>query len=242
MPLFHTATCGLSVGPGPWAEHRRAALPYRARGCARRHLCAVTGAPACQRFPGRELPSPMLTARQPDELSVSSNSPHSSHSTAPPGRSHCFTFHWVLLLYSALDAYLSSFHLAHGSHAIWQTALLRLFLLNTEGPLEGYAGWQGRTMVTLRPGSRECSGSLWALLTVGESTFISWLWPPFSLLLELCFCALPSSFLEEHHLNPLQVWACRCGQTWQGGSQLWWNAGRTGNTTDRVVSMLRSAL
>lgn len=97
------------MGPGLGAERRRADLPYRARGCAGRHLCAVTGAPACQRFPGRELPSPMLTARQPDELSVSSNSPHSSHSTPPPGRSHCFTSHWALLLYSALDAYLSSF-------------------------------------------------------------------------------------------------------------------------------------
>lgn len=109
MPPLSTTICGLSVRLGLRAECRRVDLPYRTRGCARRHLCAVTGAPACQRFPGRELPSPMLTARQPDELSVSSNSPHSSHSAPPPGRSHCFTFHWALLLYSALDAYLSSF-------------------------------------------------------------------------------------------------------------------------------------
>lgn len=71
-------------------------LPCGAPSCARRLLCAVTAAPACQRFPGRELPSPMLTARQPDELSVSSNSPRApltaqhhlegaivSHSAAP---------------------------------------------------------------------------------------------------------------------------------------------------------------
>lgn len=95
-------------GLGLRAERGRADLPYRSRGGASRHLCAVTASPACQRFPGRELPSPMLTARQPDELSVSSNSPHTSHSTAPPGRSHCFTFHWALLLYSELDVYLSS--------------------------------------------------------------------------------------------------------------------------------------
>lgn len=94
----------------------------RVRGCARRHLYAVTGEPARQRFPGRELPSPMLIARQPDELPVSSNSPHSSHSAAPPGRSHCFTFHRVLLLYSALDAHLSAFPLAHGLHGTWQSA------------------------------------------------------------------------------------------------------------------------
>ena len=91
------------------AECRRDDLPYRAWCCARRHLYTATGTPACQRFPGRELPSPMPTAWQPDELSVSSNSPHSSLSTAPPGRSRCFT--WVLLLYSALEAYLSSFPL-----------------------------------------------------------------------------------------------------------------------------------
>ena len=124
MPLLHTPIPGLTVGLG--AERRRADLPYRARGCARRHLCAVTGAPACQRFPGRELPSPMLTARQPDELSVSSNSPHSSHSAPPPGRSHCFTFHWALLLYSALDAYLSSF-----SFDTWQPRYLADHLTRT---------------------------------------------------------------------------------------------------------------
>lgn len=142
MPPLHTTICGLSVGLGLWAEHRRADLPYRARGCARRHLCAVTGAPACQRFPGRELPSPMLTARQPDELSVSSNSPHCPHSTPPPGRSHCFTFHRALLLYSVLDAYLSSF-----SFGTWQPCYLADPLaktISTVGPVGGHLTQVGR--------------------------------------------------------------------------------------------------
>lgn len=118
-PQLHIMICGLSVGLGPCSERGRADLPYRSGDGARRHLCAVTASPACQRFPGRELPSPMLTARQPDELSVSSNSPHTSHSTAPPGRSHCFAFHRALLLYSALDVYLSSF-----SIGTWQPQYL----------------------------------------------------------------------------------------------------------------------
>lgn len=154
MPPLHITICGSSEGPGLWAERRRADLPCRARGCARRHLCAVTGAPACQRFPGRELPSTMLTAREPDELSVSSNSPHSSHSTLPPGRSHCFTFHWVLLLYSALDAYLSKF-----SFSTWQSRYLADHLTKTISSecwgASGrpnfvlYTGRHRRTMATL---------------------------------------------------------------------------------------------
>lgn len=153
MPPLHTTIYGLSVGLGLWAERRRADLPYRTRGCARRHLCAVTGAPACQRFPGRELPSTMLTARQPDELSVSSNSPHSSHSTPPPGRSHCFTFHWALLLYSALDAYLSGF-----SFGTWQSRYLADHLTKTISTERWgasgrqncvmYIGWYRRTLPT----------------------------------------------------------------------------------------------
>lgn len=148
----------------------------------------MTGAPACQRFPGRELPSPMLTARQPDELSVSSNSPHSSHSTPPPGRSHCFTFHWALLLYSALDAYLCSF-----SFGTWQPCYLADPLTKTistehcgaSGRLHN-TGWQGRTMASLRLGS-------WILhlcvvaqrehccFTARQARFKSWLWSLFCL-------------------------------------------------------------
>lgn len=63
-PPLHAAICGRSVGVGLWAEHGRVDLPYRAG----RHLCAVTSAPARQRFPGRELPSPMLTARRPESF------------------------------------------------------------------------------------------------------------------------------------------------------------------------------
>lgn len=61
-----------SVPPALRAELGRVDLPDRARGRVRKRLCAVTGTPACQLFPGRELPSPMLTAREPDEPSVSS--------------------------------------------------------------------------------------------------------------------------------------------------------------------------
>ncbi len=126
--------CG--TGLVNWTQESRPAL--QGPGLCRRHLCGVTGAPACQRFPGRELPSPMLTARQPDELSVSSNSPHSFHSAPPPGKNHCFTFHWALLLYSALDAYLSSF-----SFYTWQPRYLvrpltEIILLNTVGVVGGY--------------------------------------------------------------------------------------------------------
>lgn len=64
---------GQSVPPALRAELGRVDLPDRARGRVRKRLCAVTGTPACQLFPGRELPSPMLTAREPDEPSVSSN-------------------------------------------------------------------------------------------------------------------------------------------------------------------------
>lgn len=59
-------------------------------------LCAVTCTPACQHVPCRGLPSTMLTARQPDELSVQSNSHLSSHST-PPSLSLC----WVQLSHQA---------------------------------------------------------------------------------------------------------------------------------------------
>lgn len=85
---------------GIWAEHRTVDLPYRAVGCAGGWLCAVTCTPACQHVPCRGLPSTMLTARQPDELSVQSNSHLSSHSTPPPGRSHCFTFLDLIALFS----------------------------------------------------------------------------------------------------------------------------------------------
>lgn len=82
-------------------------------GCARSHLCVVTAEPACQRFTGRELPNPMLTARQPDELHVSSNSPTPLTATC---MSHCFTYHRALVLFPALDAYHSS---TPGSHTAW---------------------------------------------------------------------------------------------------------------------------
>lgn len=68
QPPLPAAICGPSVGVGLWAEPGRVDLPYRARGCARRHLCAVTSTPARQRFPGRELPSPMLTAKRPESF------------------------------------------------------------------------------------------------------------------------------------------------------------------------------
>lgn len=103
--------CG--TGPVSWTQESRTAL--QGAGLCEEALMCCDRRACLSAFPWQELPSPMLTARQPDELSVSSNSPHSSHSTAPPGRSRCFPFHWVLLLYSGLDAYLSSFHLAHGS-------------------------------------------------------------------------------------------------------------------------------
>lgn len=147
----------------------------------------MTGAPACQRFPGRELPSPMLTARQPDELSVSSNSPHSSHSAPPPGRSHCFTFHWALLLYSALDAYLSpAFHPAHGSHAIWQTSLTKTIPTDHcgAGGRLRYAGWQGRTTASLREedAAAVCGAQCeLCCLTARQSTSKSGLWLLFCL-------------------------------------------------------------
>lgn len=139
----------------------------------------MTGAPACQRFPGRELPSPMLTARQPDELSVSSNSPHSSHRTPPPGRSHCFTFHWALLLYSALDAYLSSFSFSTRQPRYLADSLTKTISTEhcgTSGRLHN-TGWQGRAMASPRLGSSICVWwlSLSPAASQQQSTFKSWL-------------------------------------------------------------------
>lgn len=98
-PLF---TLQLLAWERDCSERRTADMPYRAWCCARRHLCAVTGAPACQRFPGRELPSPMATARLADELSVSSNIPQ----PAPLSAEHhlegaAASDSWILWLYSA---------------------------------------------------------------------------------------------------------------------------------------------
>lgn len=96
----------------------------------------------------------MLTARQPDELSVSSNSPLCSHGTPPPGRSHCFTFHWALLLYSALDAYLSSF-----LFSTWMPRCLADSFTRTSGRLYN-TGWQGRAVASVRLSS---VGPVWQL-------------------------------------------------------------------------------
>lgn len=58
---------GQSVPPALRAELGRVDLPGRAHGRVRKRLCVVTGTLACQLFPSRELPSPMLTARKPDK-------------------------------------------------------------------------------------------------------------------------------------------------------------------------------
>lgn len=172
MPLTHTTICGLGVGLHLWAERRRANLHYRAGGCARRHLCAVTAAPACQHVPGRELPSPMLTARPPDELSVSFNSPHSSHSTPPPGRSHCFTFHWALLLYSALDVYLSSF-----SFGTWKPRYLEDHLTKTISSERCEASGRLHDRGDLKP---RVTWKKWVSLLCLVMVFIYFAFPPYS--------------------------------------------------------------
>lgn len=85
-------------GPGPanWPREAGPAL----QGRLARHSCAVTGASVCQLLPGWELPSPMPTAGQPDELPVS-RPIQFLPLLSPPGRSHCFTFRWMLRIRSA---------------------------------------------------------------------------------------------------------------------------------------------
>lgn len=149
-PQLHIMICGLSVGLGPCSERGRADLPYRSGDGARRHLCAVTASPACQRFPGRELPSPMLTARQPDELSVSSNSPPhlSQYSTTwkeplfriPPGLIALFcTWCVSFQLFNRYMATTISGRPLNQEYMRWRL----------QEPVEGYTGWQGITMATL---------------------------------------------------------------------------------------------
>lgn len=107
---------GQSVPPALRAELGRADLPDRARGRVRKRLCAVTGTPACQLFPGRELPSPMLTAREPDEPSVSSNclTGFTAHSHLVGGTiSH---FKRACCLYSALMYF-------HFAPALWEKSI-----------------------------------------------------------------------------------------------------------------------
>lgn len=87
-----TSVSGWS-GPGPvnWPQEAGPGL----QGQPARHSCAVTGASVYQLLPGSELPSPMPTARRPDELPVSSPIPFLPL-LSPPGKSHCFTFRWML--------------------------------------------------------------------------------------------------------------------------------------------------
>lgn len=89
---------GQSVPPALRAELGRVDLPGRAHGRVRNRLCAVTGTPACQLFPGRELPSPMLTARSQTSLCLI-QLPHWFHCKQPPGRRQYFTFQTGLLSY-----------------------------------------------------------------------------------------------------------------------------------------------
>lgn len=185
-------------------------------------LCAVTCTPACQHVPCRGLPSTMLTARQPDELSVQSNSHLSSHSTPPPGRSHCFTFldlialfsNWCMF-FSVLLIWLMVAILSHRPlHWDISTKHCRAigWLHNT--------GWQ---VTEVKPGGGYALSLCWVQLShqASQHSNLSWQFSTASSVLALCVC------YEASRKTSILIFATwRCGQS---------KCGEDGNSEQRKV-------